>query len=42
MFPVFSAKTFTEKLCKSVFKKTGLIPFRPEVVLNNIKEYGGV
>jgi len=42
MFPVFSAKTFTEKLCKSAFKKTGLILFRPEVVLDKMKEYGGV
>jgi len=42
MFPVFSTKTFTEKLCKSAFKKTGLIPFWPEIVLNKMKEYGGV
>jgi hypothetical protein len=42
MFPVFSVKTFTKKLCKSAFKKTGLILFRPKVVLDKIKEYGGV
>ena len=39
MFLVFSAKTFTEKLCKSA---TGLILFQPEVVLDKIKEYSGV
>ena len=34
MFLVFSAKAFTEK--------TGLIPFRSEIVLDKMKEYGGI
>ena len=42
MFLVFSTKMFTEKLCKSTFKKTSLILFRPEIILNKMKEYSGV
>ena len=42
IFLVFSAKMFTEKLCKSIFKKTGLILFWPEVVLDKMKEYSGI
>ena len=33
---------FTPKLCKSAFRKTGLVPFNPSVVLNKIKEYRGI
>jgi DDE superfamily endonuclease len=42
MFPRFSARTFTEKLCKSAFRKTGLIPYNPDIVLDKMKEYGGI
>ena len=42
LFLVFSDRTFTPKLCISAFKKTGLIPFNPSVILNKIKEYKGV
>ena len=42
MFPQFSSRTFTEKLCKSAFQKTGLIPFNPSIVLDKMKEYGGI
>jgi hypothetical protein len=42
MFPRFSGPTFTEKLCKSAFRKTGLIPFDLNIVLNKMKEYGGI
>ena len=39
LFLVFSDRTFTSKLCISAFKKTGLIPFNPSVILDKIKEY---
>ena len=39
LFNKFSAKTFKPKLCKSVFRKTGLIPFDLSIFLSKIKEY---
>jgi hypothetical protein len=42
LFNKFSVKTFKPKLCKSVFQKTGLIPFDPNVVLLKIKQYRGI
>ena len=42
LFPVFSDRIFTPKLCISAFKKTGFIPFNPSVILDKIKEYEGV
>jgi hypothetical protein len=42
MFPQFSSHTFTEKLCKIAFRKTGLILFNPSIVLDKMKEYGGI
>ena len=42
LFPKFSTKTFTPKLCISAFRKTGLIPYNPSVVLDKMKEYSGV
>jgi hypothetical protein len=42
LFPRFSSRTFTPKLCISTFRKTGLIPFNPLIVLNKIKEYRGI
>ena len=41
-FQTFSNKTFTANLCKSAFKKTGLIPYNPPVVLDKMKVYGGI
>ena len=32
-------KTFTEATICSAWKKTGLIPFNPEMVLSEIREY---
>ena len=42
IFPVFSSCTFTENLCKSTFKKTSLILFWLEIILDKIKEYSSV
>jgi hypothetical protein len=42
LFPRFSSRTFTLKLCISAFRKTGLIPFNPLIVLDKMKEYGGI
>ena len=42
LFNKFSAKTFKPKLCKSAFRKTGLIPFDPSIILSKMKEYGGI
>lgn len=42
LFNKFSARTFTPKLCQAAFRKTGLIPFDPYVVLTKMKEYGGI
>jgi len=41
-FQKFSNKTFTPKLCKAAFRKTGLIPFNPKLVLDKMKAYGGI
>ena len=41
-FQTFSNKTFTAKLCKSAFKKTGLIPYNPAIVLDKMREYSGI
>jgi hypothetical protein len=38
-FQRFSDKTFISKLCKSVFRKTGLISFNPKVVYVKMKEF---
>jgi hypothetical protein len=37
----FSSKTFSEKVCRSAFRSTGLIPYNPSVVLAQLKKYGG-
>jgi hypothetical protein len=42
LFNKFSDRTFTLKLCKASFRKTGLIPFDPDVVLLKMKQYGGI
>ena len=42
LFNKFSVKTFKPKLCKSAFRKTGLIPFDPSIILSKMKEYGGI
>ena len=42
IFDKFSTKTFTSKICKAAFKKAGLIPFDPLVVLLKMKEFGGI
>jgi hypothetical protein len=41
-FQKFSNKTFTPNLCKAAFRKTGLIPFNPKLVLDKMKAYGGI
>jgi hypothetical protein len=41
-FQKFSDKTFTPKLCKAAFRKTGLIPFNPKLVLDKMKAYRGI
>jgi hypothetical protein len=41
-FQRFFDKTFTLKLCKSAFRKTGLILYNPLVVLYKIKQFGGI
>ncbi|KAH6667219.1 hypothetical protein B0J14DRAFT_676966 [Halenospora varia] len=41
-FQTFSDKTFTPKLRKSAFKKAGLIPWNPSIVLDKMKSYGGI
>jgi hypothetical protein len=42
MFQSFSDRTWTAKLCKSAFRKTGLIPFNPSIVLDQMNQYGGI
>jgi DDE superfamily endonuclease len=42
IFNKFSAKTFTSDLCKAAFRKAGLIPFDPSIVLSKMKEYRGI
>jgi hypothetical protein len=42
MFNTFSTKTFTPQLCKAAFRKTGLIPYNPSIVLDKMKEFGGI
>jgi DDE superfamily endonuclease len=42
LFQSFSDKTFIPELCKSAFRKAGLIPLNPDVVLDQMKSYGGV
>jgi DDE superfamily endonuclease len=42
MFQTFSDRTWTPKLCRSAFRKTGLIPYNPDIVLNEMKKYGGI
>jgi hypothetical protein len=42
LFNKFSSRTFTPKLCASSFTKTGLIPLNPVIVLDKMKEYGGI
>jgi len=39
-FQRFSDKTFTIKLCKSAFKKAGLIPLNPKVVFDKMDRFG--
>ena len=40
IFQTFSDRTWTTKLCKSAFRKTGLIPYN--LVLEKMKDYGGM
>jgi hypothetical protein len=42
LFNKFSDRTFAPKLCKSAFRKTGLIPFNPSIVLRKMKQYSGI
>jgi hypothetical protein len=43
IFQQFRDRTFTPQLCKSAFRKIGLIPFDPEVIIDKVrKEYGGI
>ena len=42
IFDKFSKKTFTSDLCKAAFRKAGLIPYDPSIVLSKMKEYGGI
>jgi hypothetical protein len=42
MFQSFSDRTWSAKLCKSAFRKTGLIPFKPSIVLDQMNQYGGI
>ena len=42
IFNKFSSKTFTSNLCKAAFRKAGLVPFNPSIVLSKIKEYRGI
>ena len=42
MFQSFSDRTWSVKLCKSAFRKTGLIPFNPNIVLDQMTKYGGL
>ena len=39
-FNTFYIRTFTPKLCISVFKKASLIPFNPNIVLDQIAKVG--
>jgi len=41
IFQTFSNRTFTPVLCQSAFRKAGLIPYDPSVVLSKMKDYGG-
>jgi hypothetical protein len=41
-FNTFSSRTFTPQLCKAAFRKTSLIPLNPNLVLDKMKQYGGV
>ena len=40
IFQGFSNATWSEKLCRSAFRKTGLIPYNPQIVLDQINTYG--
>lgn len=42
LFQTFSDRTWTSKLCTSAFRKTGLIPFNPSIVLEKMADYGGI
>jgi hypothetical protein len=42
IFNKFSSKSFTSAICKASFKKTGLIPFNPNIVLSKMKRFGGI
>ena len=42
IFQSFSDRTWSPKLCKSTFKKTGLIPYDPDRVLKEMNKYGGI
>jgi hypothetical protein len=42
IFNKFSSKTFTADLCRAAFRKAGLVPFDPSIVLSQMKEYGGI
>jgi hypothetical protein len=41
IFQGFSDRTFKPKLIQSAFRKTGLVPFNPSIVLDAMKDYGG-
>jgi hypothetical protein len=42
MFQSFSDRTWSTKLCQSAFRKTGLIPFNPSIVLDQMNKYGRI
>ena len=42
IFQAFSDHTFAPKRIQSAFRKTGLVPYDPAIVLDKMKEYGGI
>jgi DDE superfamily endonuclease len=42
IFQAFSDRTFAPKRIQSAFHKTGLVPYDPAIVLDKMKEYGGI
>jgi hypothetical protein len=42
IFQEFSDRTFASNRIQSAFRKTGLVPYNPSIVLDKIKDFGGI